>query len=391
MHIVNFSEKIMMVEPSVTLAITSKAKAMLKEGKDVIILAAGEPDFDTPEVIKESAIKAIQAGFTKYTPAAGTVSLKEAICNKLKNDNGLEYKPANIVVSCGAKHSLYNLFQVVCTPGDEVLIIAPFWLSYPEMVKLAGGKPVIVQTKKENNFKVTPEEISSKITPKTKVIILNSPSNPAGVVYDKRDLEKIAEICVKNNILMVSDEIYEKILFDGKEHISIASVSPEAKENTVIVNGVSKSYSMTGWRIGYISASEEIVKKVSTLQSHSTSNPCSISQVAAETALKADLNEELVKNSKMFQERRDLLLKEFEGEERIVPLKPSGAFYLFCDISKTGLDSVTFANKLLEEEKTAVIPGKPFGADGYIRISFATDMDTLKKGTERIKKWINKL
>ncbi len=387
----NFSEKIMMVEPSVTLAITSKAKAMLKEGKDVIILAAGEPDFDTPEVIKESAIKAIQAGFTKYTPAAGTVSLKEAICNKLKNDNGLEYKPANIVVSCGAKHSLYNLFQVVCTPGDEVLIIAPFWLSYPEMVKLAGGKPVIVQTKKENNFKVTPEEISSKITPKTKVIILNSPSNPAGVVYDKRDLEKIAEICVKNNILMVSDEIYEKILFDGKEHISIASVSPEAKENTVIVNGVSKSYSMTGWRIGYIAASEEIVKKVSTLQSHSTSNPCSISQVAAETALKADLNKELVKNSKMFQERRDLLLKEFEGEERIVPLKPLGAFYLFCDISKTGLDSVTFANKLLEEEKTAVIPGKPFGADGYIRISFATDMDTLKKGAERIKKWVNKM
>ncbi len=385
-----FCSRIMKVEPSVTLAITSKAKQMKSEGQEVVVLAAGEPDFDTPQIAKDAAINAIQAGFTKYTPNGGTVSLKEAICAKLKKDNDLEYKPSEIIVSCGAKHSLYNVFQVICNNNDEVLIINPYWLSYPEMVKLAGGKPVFIQTKEKNDFKVTPAEIKAKITKKTKAIIINSPSNPAGVVYNREELEKIAKVCLDNDILIVSDEIYEKILFDGEEHISIASISKEAKEKTVVVNGVSKSYSMTGWRIGYIAASEDIVKKVNALQSHSTSNPCSISQVAAEAALKADLDDFMEKNCKMFQDRRDLLVKSFEGETKIKPLKPRGAFYLFCDISKTGLDSLKFCEQLLAEAKVAVIPGGPFGSDGYIRISFATDMETLRKGAEKIKKWIQK-
>ncbi len=386
-----FSEKISQIAPSATLEITSKAKAMRKAGEDVIILAAGEPDFDTPDCVKEAAIEAIKNGFTKYTPASGTVTLKEAISRKLKNDNGLDYEPSQIVVSNGAKHSLYNVIQVICNPGDEVVIVPPYWLSYPEMVKLAGAVPVSAQTSASENFKLTASALKEAITPKTRALILNSPSNPAGVVYVKEDLEEIAAVCVEKGILIISDEIYEKILYDGKKHISIASVSPEAKKLTILVNGVSKSHSMTGWRIGYIAAEKDIVSLVSTLQSHATSNPCSISQVAAEFAINADLEDFMEKNCKMFQERRDMLINLLEGEEKIKPMNPEGAFYLFCDISATGLDSLTFAKRLLAEEKVAVIPGGPFGADDYIRISFATDLDTIKKGTERIKSWLNKL
>lgn len=386
-----FSEKISKISPSATLAITSKAKAMRKAGEDVVILAAGEPDFDTPNLIKEAAIKAINAGLTKYTPASGTLTLKEAIARKLKKDNNLEYEPKQIVVSNGAKHSIFNAIQAICNQEDEVIIVPPYWLSYPEMVKLAGAVPVEAETVPENGFKLIADALKAAVTPETKALILNSPSNPAGVVYDKEDLEAIASVCIENNITIISDEIYEKIIFDGKGHMSIASISPEAKKITVVVNGVSKAYSMTGWRIGYMAAEKDIIDLVSTVQSHATSNPCSISQAAAECAITSDLDEFMEGNRKMFQERRDALIGLLESEEKIKPLKPEGAFYLFCDISATGMDSLTFAKKLLEEEKVAVIPGGPFGADDYIRISFATDLDTIKKGIDRIKGWIQKL
>lgn len=386
-----FSEKIKTVQPSSTLAITSKAKAMAQDGADVIILAAGEPDFDTPDVIKEAAIKAIREGKTKYTPASGNKKLKELICRKLKADNGLTYDIDQIVVSNGAKHSLYNILQVMCNPGDEVLIVSPYWLSYPEMVKLAGGVPKVITTREENSFKLTPEDLRKALTDKAKALILNSPSNPAGVVYDKNELGKIADICGSKGIIIISDEIYEKILFDGKEHVSIASLSQEAKALTVVVNGLSKSYSMTGWRIGYMAGDKDIASMVSTLQSHATSNPCSISQAAAECALSTDLEAEMEKNRRIFQERRDVLLKSLQGIEMIKPFKPEGAFYMFCDVSKCGMDSLTFAQKLLEEKKVAVIPGDSFGDDRFIRISFATDPETIEEGVARIGEWVDSL
>lgn len=387
----NLSEKIKTVQPSATLSITSKAKAMKAAGEDVIILAAGEPDFDTPEVIKQAAVEALKQGKTKYTPASGTKSLKEAICRKLSKDNGISYDIGQIVVSNGAKHSLYNALQVLCNPGDEVIVVSPYWVSYPEMVKLAGAVPVNIATKKENGFKLTPEEIKGVLTKRTRALIVNSPSNPAGVVYDKDELKAIADICVDNGVVIISDEIYEKIIFDGKKHVSIASFSDEIKSSTVLVNGVSKSYSMTGWRVGYMAAPKEITDMVATLQSHATSNPCSISQAAAECALTTDLSAEIEKNRKMFQDRRDSLIKNLSENPRLEPFKPEGAFYLFCDVSACGLDSLTFAKRLLEEKKVAVIPGGPFGEDGFIRISFATDMDTINKGADRIKEWVDSL
>ncbi|MFH1846440.1 MAG: pyridoxal phosphate-dependent aminotransferase [Candidatus Omnitrophota bacterium] len=386
-----FSRKIMEIKPSATLSITSKAKAMLAAGEDIIILAAGEPDFDTPEIIKKAGIDRINKGHIKYTPAGGTKSLKEAICRKLKNDNNLDYSINEIVVSNGAKHSLYNVLQVICNPEDEVLVISPYWVSYPEMVKLAGGVPRVLQTRVENGFKLIPEQLEAALNEKTKALILNSPSNPAGVVYDKQELEKIAGICSKTGIVVISDEIYEKIIFDNKKHFSIAAVSDKIRALTVVVNGLSKSYSMTGWRIGYLAADKELVSKVSTLQSHATSNPCSVSQAAAEFALTSDLEEEMKMNCLEFQKRRDSLIEMFSDEKRLKPFKPEGAFYLFCDVSKFGMDSMMFAQRLLEEEKVAVIPGGPFGDDRFIRISFAADMETIKLGVNRIKSWVKKI
>jgi len=383
------SDKIKSITPSATLSITSLAKQMKKDGEDVVILAAGEPDFDTPDIIKQAAIKAINDGFTKYTPASGTLTLKSEICRKLKKDNGLDYEPGQIVVSNGAKHSIYNALQAICNPGDEVLIVPPYWVSYPEMVKLAGAVSVVVEVDEANRFKTEVSALEKAVTNKTKALILNSPSNPAGVIYNKAELLAIAAFCLEKNILVISDEIYEKIIYDGKEHFSIASCSEEMKNSTILVNGMSKSYSMTGWRIGYIAANKEIVSLVSSLQSHATSNPCSISQVAAETALTADLDDELKKNSDIFQARRDAILEMFKDEDKISCLVPSGAFYMFCDISKCGMGSLEFAKKLLDEKKVAVIPGGPFGDDRFIRISFATDSDTLEKGINRIKEWIN--
>ncbi|MCK5450505.1 MAG: pyridoxal phosphate-dependent aminotransferase [Candidatus Omnitrophica bacterium] len=384
------SEKIKKIAPSATLEITSKAKALRASGEDVVILAAGEPDFDTPQIIKDAALKALDSGYTKYTPAAGSVSLKKAICQKLKKDNGLEYSPNEVIVSNGAKHSIYNILQVLCSDGDEVLIIPPFWLSYPEMVKLAGATPVKLSMRKDNFFKVDPNDLERAITSKTRVLILNSPSNPTGVIYDKDELKAIAEICVKNKIMIISDEIYEKIIFDGNEHFSIAEVSPEAKEATIVINGVSKSHSMTGWRIGYAAGDKDVIKLASTLQSHATSGPCSISQVAAECAILSDLEDVMDKNRETFQQRRDVLIEGFSGEDKIKPFKPLGAFYLFCDISKCGVDSMTFSKDLLEEKNVAVIPGGPFGDDSAVRISFATDIETIQMGIDRIKEWVKK-
>jgi len=385
------AKRIMSIEPSVTLGITSKAKEMVSSGEDVVILAAGEPDFDTPEAVKEAAIKAIREGKTKYTPVVGTQALREAICRKLKNDNGLGYEPSEVVVSNGAKHSLYNILQVICNPGDEVLIISPYWLSYPEMVKLAGGVPKILPMRTENGFKINAGDIKSSLTGKTRALIINSPSNPAGVVYTRDELAMIAGTCVEAGITIISDEIYEKIIFDNEKHFSIAASSPEARSMTVVVNGLSKSHSMTGWRMGYAAGDKEMMKKISILQGQSTSNACSITQAASERALAGDLEEEIKRNCREFEKRRDVLMGLLAREEKIKPFKPKGAFYLFCDISRCGMDSLTFAKRLLAEKRVAVIPGGPFGADGFIRMSFATKVENLEKGISRIKDWVRSL
>ena len=389
---IEFSRTISSLKPSATLEITSKAKAMVKAGENVVILAAGEPDFDTPQSIKNAAVKAIERGETKYTPASGTLSLKKAIAEKLKRDNGLDYAPGQIVVSSGAKHSIYNVLRVLCNLGDEVIVVHPYWLSYPAMVRLAGGEPVTINTSADKGFKVSPEDIKKVVTKKTKAIILNSPSNPAGATYNKKELTAIADICFNEGIVIISDEIYEKITFDGEKHFSIAAVSPEVQDITVLINGVSKSYSMTGWRIGYLAASFEMASLVSNFQSQTTSNPCSISQAAAEYALNSlDLEEELRKNCEEYRKRRDVMLDLFSGQKKIMPFKPLGAFYMFCDISATGMGSMEFAGKLLNEKKVAVIPGEPFGDDRYIRLSFATDLGTIKEGVGRIMQWVEGL
>jgi aspartate aminotransferase len=386
------SKKIMTVEASATLAITSKAKELARSGEDVIVLAAGEPDFDTPEAVKEAAIKAIREGRTKYTPASGTKLLKEAVCRKLSRDNALDYGTDEIAISNGAKHSLYNVLQVICNPGDEILIIPPYWLSYPEMVKLADAKPKILPVREENAFKVTAEDIRAALTRKTRALIINSPSNPAGVVYEEEELREIAGVCLDKGIMVLSDEIYEKIIFDGEKHFSIAAVSDEMRALTVLINGVSKSYSMTGWRIGYAAGDRKLISMVATLQSQSTSNPCSISQAASEFALlTTELEKEIERNREEFQRRRDVLMDLLSGEKKLRPFKPAGAFYLFCDISECGVDSMTFAQKLLDEKKVAVIPGKPFGDDRFVRISFAASLETIERGISRIKEWVNEL
>jgi len=383
------SEKLSKVQPSATLAITSKAKSMKAAGEDVVVLAAGEPDFDTPEIVKSAAIKAIKDGLTKYTPAGGTKTLKEAICRKFKRDNNLDYDISEIAVSSGAKHSLYNVLQAICNPADEVIIVSPYWVSYPEMIVLAGAMPKVIVTRPENGFKVKAEEIKSAINKNTRAVILNSPSNPAGVLYEEKDLKEIAEVCLQAGIMIISDEIYEKIVFDGRKHLSIASLSDAAREASIIVNGVSKSYAMTGWRIGYMAGNKKIIGMVTTLQSHSTSNPCSISQAAAESALVSNLEGEMKKNCEKFEQRRNFLVESLSEVRGLTPFNPAGAFYLFCDISGTGMNSMDFSKRLLAEEKVAVVPGLPFGEDSFVRISFACSMKTLEKGARRIKEWLD--
>ncbi|MBL7158758.1 MAG: pyridoxal phosphate-dependent aminotransferase [Candidatus Omnitrophica bacterium] len=380
--------RIAQVKPSLTLAITQKAKSMKAEGVDVVGFGAGEPDFDTPLHIKEAAKRAIDRGATKYTPASGTPELKRAICEKFERENGIKYVPEEIITSCGAKHSLYNIFQVICEKPDEVLIISPYWLSYPEMVHLAEGKPVFVTTDEKNAFVPSIDDINRKITQATKAIILNSPSNPTGSVLDRDFLEKIAEIAVAKKIFVISDEIYENLLYDGEKRISIASLGEKIKALSFTVNGVSKSYSMTGWRIGYLGGPKEIVSHMSAFQSHSTSNPASISQAAALDALKGS-QAEVKEMKKAFVERRDYMVERINKIKGLSCVKPKGAFYLFCNIALTGLDSVALCDKLLEEAKVACVPGIAFGSDKYIRLSFATSIANIKKGLDRIENWLN--
>lgn len=385
------AERIKKVNPSQTLILTAKAKRLKSEGHDIVNFAAGEPDFDTPDFIKEAAITAINSGFTKYTPTTGIDELKEAICAKLKNDNLLDYTPKQIVVSCGAKHSIFNTLSVLVNKGDGVLIPSPFWVSYPEMVALCEGKAQFIKTSPENNFKITAGDLKKNITRKTKALILNSPSNPAGCVYCERELREIARVCIAEKIFVISDEIYEKIIYDNLRHVSIAALGKDIYELTITINGLSKSYSMTGWRIGYLAGPYAIIEAVSKLQDHSTSNPVSISQKAAVAALKAA---DEVFSSGMrdeFQKRRDYAVRRLSQFKKISFVKPQGAFYIFCDISKTGLDCAAFANRLLDETKVAVIPGAAFGRNDYIRISFATGIAQIEKGMDRIEEWLNRL
>ena len=368
---------------------------MLQEGKDVINFSVGEPDFDTPEHIKDAAIQAMAAGFTKYTAVAGISELRRAIAEKLEADNGLAYSPDQIVVSNGGKHSLYNVFMALCEPGDEVILQAPYWVSYPEIIKLAGGIPVAVETTARDGFKMTPDMIREKLTPRTRLVILNSPSNPTGAVYSRRELEAIAELALAQDLVVVADEIYEKLVYDGTEHVSIASLGPEMKKRTVVINGFSKAYAMTGWRMGYAASELDLAKAMSALQGHSTSNPSSITQKAAIAALEGP-QDPIARMVEAFAERRDLtvkLLRELPGFD--LPGVPQGAFYVFPDVSsllgKTiagqRIDSSDQLCKvLLAQAGAAVVPGGGFGAPGYVRISYATRQDLLREGLGRIKR-----
>jgi aspartate aminotransferase len=382
------SKRISQISPSATLAITAQAKKMKAEGLDIIGFGAGEPDFDTPDYIKQAAKRAIDSGFTKYTPASGTTELKQAICRKFKADNNLEYAADEILVSCGAKHSIFNAVLALCQEGDEVILPAPYWVSYPEIITACGAKAIILNTARQNNFKVLPEQLRRAITSKTRLLILNSPSNPTGMVYARKELEAIAGIIAKKNILCLADEIYEKIIYDNQEHISIASLGDKIKKQTIVINGVSKSYAMTGWRIGYAAADKEIIQAMSNLQSHSTSNPASISQSAALAALTGP-QEETARMVEEFKKRRDYMLEQIDKIKGLSYLKPQGAFYVFVDATKIlGGDTLSLTKKLLSEAKVAVVPGEAFGAKGYLRLSYATSMQNITEGLQRIQQFI---
>lgn len=376
--------------PSLTLAIDSKAKALKAEGVDVCGFGAGEPDMDTPEHIKAAAIEAIQSGFTKYTPSSGMPELRQAISEKFLADNGLEYKPSQIIVSNGAKQSCFNAIAAVCNPGDEVIIPAPFWLSYPEMVRLAGAEPVIVQTTEENAWKITAEQFEDAMTPRTKMIIINSPGNPTGSIYSREELRAIAEVAAEEDIYILSDEIYEKLTYEGAEHVSIASLTPEAYDLTITVNGFSKAYAMTGWRLGYLGAPEAIARAIDSMQSHSTSNPCSFAQKGALAALKgdqqcvADMREE-------FDIRRQYMFDRLSSIPGVTAVKPLGAFYVLANISGLGLKSQNFADRLLSKANVAVVPGIAFGDDRTVRLSYATSLDVIKTGLDRIEEFCKTL
>src|ERR1022692_983815 len=374
------------LSPSLTLAIDAKAKAMKAAGEDVVGFGAGEPDFDTPNHIKMAAIKGIADGFTKYTPSSGIPELREAIAAKFKNENGLTYKPSQIIVSCGGKHSCYNVILATCEAGDEVIIPAPYWLSYPEMVKLAGAKPVILETTDKTEFKVTPEQLRKAITPNTRLFILNSPSNPTGSVYTPDETKALGDICVEKNVLIMSDEIYEHLLYDGAKVKSVASFSPAHQEHTIIVHGFAKAWSMTGWRLGFLAAPEPIAKAIDAVQSHSTSNPTSFAQKGGVAALTGP-QDHLPKWLAEYDKRRRYAHAKLNTIPDITCVNAKGAFYLFPNISKTGLKSAEFCAKLLEQEKVAAVPGIAFGADDYIRLSYATSMANIQKGLERLERF----
>lgn len=393
------SRKALSIESSPTLAIDAKAKKMKADGIDVVGFGVGEPDFDTPEHIKEAAKKAIDSGFTKYTAAAGIPELKEAVCAKFLNDNGLAYKPAQIVVSNGAKHSLMNAFMAILNPGDEVIIPAPYWVSYPEMVKIADGVPIIINASESQDFKVTAEQLKEAINPRTKAIVINSPSNPTGMIYSEAELRKIAELAVKNDLFVISDEIYEELVYDGKKHVSIASFGDEIKERTIVINGVSKAYAMTGWRIGYAASALEIAGVMSNIQSQATSNPNSIAQKATLAALSGG-KECVYAMREEFGRRRNYLVERINAINGLSCIVPQGAFYVMMNVGRLFgksyggriiQNSMGFSEVLLDKANVAAVAGSSFGAEDYLRLSYATSLETIKKGLDRIEEFVNKL
>ena len=386
----HISRRAATLSPSLTLAIDSKAKAMKAAGEDVVGFGAGEPDFDTPAHIKEAAAAALAAGFTKYTPSSGIPELRQAIVDKFQRENGLTYKPSQVIVSNGGKHSCYNVILATCQEGDEVVIPAPYWLSYPEMVKLAGATPVILPTTDRTEFKVTPEQLEAALTPRTRLFILNTPSNPTGTVYSPEEIRALGDLCVARGVLIMSDEIYEHLLYDGAVHRSVASFSPEHQAHTIIVHGLAKAWSMTGWRLGFIAAPEPIAKAIDAIQSHSTSNPCSFAQKGGVAALNGP-QDHLAGWLAEYARRRSRAWELLNAMPGITCVNSRGAFYLFPNISGTGLKSADFCARLLEQEKVAAVPGIAFGADDYIRISYATSLAQIEKGLARMDRFVRSL
>ncbi|NCJ08127.1 aminotransferase class I/II-fold pyridoxal phosphate-dependent enzyme [Synechococcales cyanobacterium C] len=379
----NLAARVTQIPTSLTLAISAKSKAMQADGLDVCSFSAGEPDFETPEHIKKAAKDALDQGKTRYGPAAGELRLREAIAQKLSEDNQLAYAANQIVVTNGGKHSLHNLMQILINPGDEVLIPAPYWLSYPEMVKLAEGVPVILPTTLKQNFKITPAQLQQAITPKAKLLVLNSPSNPTGMVYTAEELEALAQVILTHDLWVVSDEIYEKIIYDGAQHHSIGALSPEMLSRTFISNGFAKAYAMTGWRVGYLAGPLEALQAVGRMQSHTTSNVCSFAQHGAIAALKGPQDcVEIMRQA--FAQRCTYIIERLRSIPGVTCPQPQGAFYVFANISAAGLSSMDFCQTLLEEHRVAAVPGLAFGADDCIRLSYATDMNTLEKGLDRL-------
>lgn len=388
------AQRVKALTPSTTLAITAKAKELKSQGHDVIGLGAGEPDFNTPQHIIDAAVQSMNEGHTKYTPSAGLPALKKEIAAKFKKDQGLDYDSSEIIVTSGAKHGLYTLFQVLLNEGDEVIIPIPYWVSYPEQVKLAGGVPVYAEGKEENEYKITPEQLSESITDRTKAVIINSPSNPTGMLYSADELKALGDVCLKHNVLIISDEIYEKLVYGGHKHTSIAELSPELKEQTIIINGVSKSHSMTGWRIGYAAGNKEIIKAMTNLASHSTSNPTTTAQYGSIAAY-AGPQDMLAEMREAFEHRLNIIYDKLIKVPGFTCVKPQGAFYLFPNVQKaaelTGFENVDdFAKALLEEAMVAVIPGSGFGSPENIRLSYATSLDLLEKAVERMHSFVEK-
>ena len=393
------AERTKAIKPSPTLSMNAKAKALKAAGEDITNFGVGEPDFDTPDNIKDAAIKAIREGFTKYTPVSGIDDLKTAIVEKFKNDNNLDYEKDDILVSCGAKHSLYNIAEALFGPGDEVIIPAPYWVTYPDQVLLNDAAPVIVETNEAKSFMIEPDILREKLTGKTKALILNSPSNPTGLAYDKESLEKIAEIAIEHDFYIISDEIYEKLVYEGFRHISVASLGEEIKQRTIVVNGLSKSHSMTGWRIGFTAGPRDITRAMTNIQSQSTSNPASISQKAAVEALTGP-QDFIQKMLSEFDKRRKYMVERLNAIDGVSCKAPVGAFYAFPNVSAHFgkkfndapiNDSLELSTYFLEQAKVALVPGSAFGDDRHIRLSYATSMDNIKKGLDRIEEAIGRL
>lgn len=393
------SKKAVSINPSITLEITAKAKEMKSKGIDVVSFSAGEPDFNTPKNIIEAAVKAMYEGKTKYTATPGIIELRESICKKLKKDNNLEYKPTDIVVSTGAKQCLANAFLAILDDGDEVLVPVPYWVSYTELIQLSGGVPVLVESSKEENYKYTLERLKDKVTTKTKAILINSPNNPTGTIYTKNELLQIAEFAKQHDLFIISDEIYEKLIYDNMKHISIASLSEDAFNRTIVINGFSKSYAMTGWRIGYTATNSKLAKVISSIQSHMTSNTNSITQYAAIEALEGpqeDINNMIIE----FEKRRNYMTERLDNIKDITYIRPQGAFYVMVNVEKyygkknNGISinsSLDFSKAILQEKNVAVIPGEAFGIPGFIRLSYATSMAMIEKGINRIEEFLGEL